>query len=95
MLLLAVLADLVGESAAQDDRIAEILGERRPKRMLTRHLDDILSGPWKMKAVVHRLLARIADRAKGEKLIDAVRKLDPSVVRTESSQEADVRARTE
>jgi serine/threonine protein kinase len=86
MLLLAVLADLVGESAAQDDRIAQIFGERRPNpsRMLTRHLDDILSGPWKMKAVVRRLLGRMADRAKSEKLIEAIRKLDPTVVQNRS-----------
>jgi hypothetical protein len=77
---LAVLAALTGESETQDARIATVFLQPHPPRMLRRHINDILAGPWAMREVVQRLLLQIAERSKNETLTDAVRSIDPSVV---------------
>jgi hypothetical protein len=80
MLLLAVLADLVGQGESQDDRIAGIFGQRHPSRIMRRHINDILSGPWAMRKVVHDLLKQMADRSKSARLTGEIRRLDPTAV---------------
>jgi len=79
MLMLVVLADLAGQSEAQDARIAEIFGQRKLTKLLTRDINEILSGPWAMQKVVHGLLRQIVNQSKSERLTQTVQNLYPTV----------------
>lgn len=79
LLMLAILAELSGESEQQDIRISAPLLQPHPRRMVTRHIDDILSADTAMKPIARRLLQKIADRAKADNLRQAVHQLDPTI----------------
>jgi hypothetical protein len=81
-----VLADLTGDSQAQDEQIATLFPSRDTDQTQTpsRHLEKLLSGPLKVREHARRLLEKMAANAKSRDLANAIRALDPTLVPTRS-----------
>lgn len=75
LLLLAILADLSGQSVDQDERIAMILGESHPARRFRRHLRDLLGQRTAIVPKARALLRQVSDRATSERLREAAEAL--------------------
>jgi serine/threonine protein kinase len=76
-LLLAVLANLTGQSKEQDERIATLLPD--PEMMVNRTpFEDLLSGPLKARVFALRQLRKMVATAKSPDLASCARDLDPA-----------------
>ena len=78
LLMLVVLADLTGVSESQDERIATFFADSPGNRVVLRgHLENILSSQLMTRGLVARHLHEMAVKSKSQKLIDAIRIIDP------------------
>jgi hypothetical protein len=68
LLILAVLADMTGESTAQDQRIATLFTEGQAATIFREHLEDILWGSLKVRAIALHLLQKMIANSKSDKL---------------------------
>lgn len=78
LLLLAILADLSGQSTAQDQQMAAILSH--PSRDIPHHVQDILAGGTAVRPIARDLLTKIWKQAIHRDLQQAVELLDPAIV---------------
>jgi serine/threonine protein kinase len=82
-LLLTALADLTGQSQAQDEQIASLFanagGRGAMKAEFRIPLENLLAGPLKARGTARRLLTKMAATAKSPDLVRAIRDLDPSL----------------
>ena len=72
LLVLAILADLTGESQAQDDRIATLFTQGLAAKMFKEHLEALLTSPLQARTFALAFLQKIAAGSKSEKLTAAV-----------------------
>jgi hypothetical protein len=79
LLLLAVLADVSGQSQHRDERIATLLTSKATKDRLQGFLKRIFSGRLKAREHARRLLQKMARDTKSADLVNAIRDLDAAM----------------
>ncbi|MES2792307.1 MAG: serine/threonine-protein kinase [Planctomycetota bacterium] len=79
LLLLVALADLTGVNEPQDERIATFFVDTPGNKIVLRgHLENVLSNQSKTREIVVRHLREMASKSKSQKLIDAIRIIEPA-----------------
>ena len=79
LLLLAIAAELTGETEEQDEWIAEMFGGGYYPALFRRHIGDALDYPFVVREITEMWLRRMHERSTSEKLTEQLEKLMPAL----------------